>query len=131
MPGVSPIGLRVAPSTPQPGGIGRLGQMLPHPGPGQFLDHIPPPDAALHRQVCIDLVRFRPPPAQPGRQMTTISRTDPAGPQLTSISVDQVEGDLLPMNVQPSYDGHRDLLKLHERIPAPDVNRYNLRMRLS
>src|SRR5664279_4651186 len=37
-------------------------------------------------------------------------------------SVQIVEGDLLPMDVQPSYDGHRDLLKLprtHERPPRP------------
>jgi hypothetical protein len=39
--------------------------------------------------------------------------------QLASIGVDIVEGDLLPMDVQSSYDGHRDLLKLPRDAQTP------------
>jgi hypothetical protein len=44
--------------------------------------------------------------------MRPIRRGDPAPLQLTSVAVDTIEGDLIPMDIQSSYDGHRDLLKL-------------------
>ena len=81
------------------------------------LDDITPTGAPLQRQIDINSVCCRPPP-QPVREMTPISRTDPASLQLTGHGVDIVERDLLPVNVEPSYDGHRDLLKLHERVSA-------------
>ena len=44
--------------------------------------------------------------------MLTIGRRDLAAPHLPRGSVEIVEGDLLPVNVQPAYDGHQDLLTL-------------------
>ena len=40
-------------ATPQPCGLGRISQMGRRTRRGQFLDHIPPPGAALHRYLHI------------------------------------------------------------------------------
>ena len=44
-----------------------------------------------------------------------------AAAHLPGPGVEVVEGDLLPVDIQPAYDGHRDLLKLrraHARPPC-------------
>jgi hypothetical protein len=51
--------------------------------------------------------------------MTAIRRGDLPAPHLPRGGVGIVEGDLLPVNVQPAYDGHRDLLKLPRAHKAP------------
>ena len=38
--------------------------------------------------------------------------------------VEVVEGDLLPVDVEPAYDGHRDLLKLRIRGPPAPASAY-------
>ena len=40
------------------------------------------------------------------------------GPWVT-IGVQVVERELLPVDIQPAYDGHRDLLKLQRGISTP------------
>ena len=94
----------------QSSSIGRLGQVRPHPGTGQFLSDIAPPGASLECQM--HLGPLSQVPCQPIGQMRPIRRGDPAPLQLTSLGVDPVESDLPPMDIQSSYDGHRDLLKL-------------------
>ena len=112
MPRIGPVGLGAPFAAPQRGRVGRLGQMRHHPGPGQFLDHIPPPGTPLHREL--DIV----PPGEP----PPATRPAAAGPHgaiwparhLPGLGVEIVERDLLPVDVEPSYDGHWDLLKLRD-----------------
>jgi hypothetical protein len=80
------------------------------PGVGEFLGHIPPAGTALQREL--DIGPASEAPGQPIGQMRPIGRRDLTALQFTGHGVDIVEGELLPMDVQSSYDGHRDLLKL-------------------
>jgi hypothetical protein len=114
---VGPIGLGVPLTAAQSRSIGRLGQVPAHPGMGQLLGDITPPGAALECQMHLGPAGHV--PCQPVGQLRPIGRGDPAPLQLTSVGVETVEGDLLPMDVQSSYDGHRDLLKL-PRALAPE-----------
>src|SRR5262249_8142497 len=41
---------------------------------------------------------------------------------LPSRGVQVVEGDLLPVDIQPAYDGHRDLLTLPRASKRPHAN---------
>ena len=91
------------------GGIGRLGQMRRGPGRGQLLHDIPPPGAPLDRERDI-LAAVE--PRQPGPQVLPVGRADLAAAHLPGLGVEVVEGDLFPVDIQPAYDGHRDLLKL-------------------
>ena len=43
--------------------------------------------------------------------------SDLAALNLSGHGVEVVEGDLFPVDVEPAYDGHRDLLKLPEGRP--------------
>ena len=116
VPGIGLIRLGVPLAAPQSGGVRRLGDMRGDPGHGQFLSHIPPPGAPLHGEVH---VLAGEPARQPCGQMLTIGRRDLPAPHLPRGSVEIVEGDLLPVNVQPAYDGHRDLLTLPRAQQAP------------
>src|SRR2546423_741498 len=79
------------------------------PGRGQLPGDIPPPGAPLHRER--DVVPAGE-PRQPGPQVLPVSRCDLAPLDLPGHGVEIVEGDLLPVDIQPAYDGHRDLLTL-------------------
>jgi len=99
--------------------LGRLGQQRSDPRSLQLLHHEQPPRAALHRERHI-LKAVE--PLQPGPQHGPAGRIDPAPPHLPGHGVQIVEGDLLPVNVKPSYDGHyRDLLTLLKIADAPSV----------
>ena len=55
--------------------------------------------------------------------MRPVGRRDLAALHLPGHGVEIVEGDLLPMDVQSAYDGHRDLLKLRRGArSAPHAN---------
>lgn len=56
-------------------------------------------------------------PRQPGPQVRPVSRGDLAAPDLPGHGVQIVEGQLLPVDIQPAYDGQRDLLKLPRAPP--------------
>src|SRR6266699_146111 len=76
---------------------------------------VPPAGTALQRER--DVVPAGE-PGQPGPQVRPVGRGDLAPADLPGGGVQIVEGDLLPVNVEPAYDGHRDLLKLpraHQR----------------
>jgi hypothetical protein len=109
MPGIGLVGLGVPLAAPQRGGAGRLAQMRGDPGRGQLLGHIPPARAPLHRER--DIVPAGE-PGQPGPHMLPVGRGDLAAPHLPGHGVQIVESDLLPVDIQPAYDGHRDLLTL-------------------
>jgi hypothetical protein len=107
---VAAVGLRVSLAAPQRRRIRRLGHMRHHPRTGQLLGDIPPAGAALHREL--HLGSSGEPPREPLSQMLPVRRSDLAALQLTGDGVHIVERQLLSMDIQSSYDGHRDLLKL-------------------
>ena len=116
VPRIGAVGLGVPLAAPQRGGVRRLGDMHGDPGRGQLFGHIPPPGAPLHREV---RVLAGEPARQPPGQVPAIGRPDLAAAHLPRGRVEIVEGDLLPVNVQPAYDGHRDLLTLPRAQHAP------------
>jgi hypothetical protein len=102
-------------------GVGRLADMRGDPGRGQLLGDIPPPGAPLHRER--DVVAACE-PRQPGPQVLPVGRGDLAAPHLPGHGAGVVERQLLPVDIQPAYDGHRDLLKLRRGARAPMRNAY-------
>ena len=95
---------------------GRLGQMRRDAGRGQLLGDIPPPGAPLGRERDVLAASE---PRQPGPQVLPVGRGDLAAPHLPGHGAGIVEGDLLPVDIQPAYDGHRDLLTLRRGARAP------------
>jgi hypothetical protein len=82
-----------------------------NPGRGHLLGDVPPPGAPLERE------RYIGPPGEPGQprpQVLPVRRRDLPADRLPGHGVEAVEGQLLPVNIEPAYDGHRDLLKLPE-----------------
>jgi hypothetical protein len=116
VPAIGLIGLGVPLAAAGEGGVSRLGQMRCDTGRGQLLDDIPPPCAPLGRER--DVISASE-PRQPGTQMRSVGRGDLAAPNLPGHGVEIVEGQLLPVDIQPAYDGHRDLLKLRRGASAP------------
>jgi hypothetical protein len=109
VPAVGLVGLGVPLAAAGKRGVGRLGQVRRDAGCGQLLGDIPPPGAALGRER--DVIAAGE-PGQPGPQVLPVRRGDLAPAHLPGAGVEVVEGDLLPVDIQPAYDGHRDLLKL-------------------
>jgi hypothetical protein len=117
MPGVGLIGLDVPLAAAGGRGVGRLGQVRRDSGRGQLPGDIPPPAAPLHRERGIIAAGE---PGQPGPQVLSVSRADLPAAYLPGHGFEVVEGDLFPVDIQPAYDGHRDLLKLRKgRTPLP------------
>ena len=116
MPRVGLVVLGVPLAAARGSGVGRLGQMRRGAGRGQLLADIPPPGAPLD---CERDVLPAGEPGQPGPQVRPVGRGDLAAPHLPGLGVEVVEGDLLPMDIQPAYDGHRDLLKLRKGRTRP------------
>jgi len=119
VPGVGLVGLGPPFAAPQRGGVGRLAQMRGDPGRGQFPGDIPPARASLHRERDIPAAGE---PGQPGPHVRPVGRGDLAPLDLPGHGIQIVEGDLLSVNVQPAYDGHRDLLTLPGRPRRPHAN---------
>ena len=119
MPGVGLVGLGPPFAAPQRRGVGRLAQMRADPGRGQLLGDIPPPGAPLHRERHVVVAGE---PGQPAAQVRPVGRGDLAAPHLPGHGVEVVEGDLLSMDIQPAYDGHRDLLTLPGALRRPHAN---------
>jgi len=117
VPRVRLVGLGVAPTTAQRGGIGRLTHMRDRTDPGQFLGHIPPTSTPLQRELHVLAAGEVLP--QPAGQMHPVGRGDLATLHLPTDRIHKVERDLLPVDVQSSYDGHRDLLKLQGTRKRP------------
>ena len=64
-------------------------------------------------------VRITGEPGQPGPHVLPAGRGDLPPLDLPGYRVQVVEGDLLPVNIQPAYDRHRDLLTLPRAPQAP------------
>src|SRR5580693_413236 len=94
------------------------------PGRGQLLGDIPPSGAPLHRERDVIAAAG---PGQPGPQVQPVGRADLPALHLPGLGVEVVEGDLLPVDIQPAYDGHRDLLMLpgaytpHANLPTRPI----------
>ena len=58
-------------------------------------------------------------PRQPGPQVHPVRRADLPAPRLPGHGAGVAGGDLPPVDIQPAYDGHRDLLKLRRAHAAP------------
>jgi len=86
------------------------------PRGGQLLGDVPPASASLHRERDAAAAGE---PRQPGPQVLPAGRGDLAAPDLPRHGVEIVEGDLLPVDIQPAYDRHRDLLTLPRAPMAP------------
>jgi len=114
--GVGFVGLGVPLAAAGSGGAGRLADMRGDPGRGQLPGDVPPPGAPLHRER--DVVTAGE-PRQPGTQVLPVSRGDLATLYLPGHGVEIVESDLLPVDIQPAYDRHRDLLTLPRAPQAP------------
>jgi hypothetical protein len=119
VPAAGLAGLGVPLAAAGEGGVRRLGQMRRDAGGGQLPGGIPPPGAPLDRER--DVIAAVE-PRQPGAQVHPISRGDLAAPHLPGHGAGVVEGDLLPVDIQPAYDGHRDLLKLRGARTRPHAN---------
>ncbi len=87
----------------------RLGQVRRDAGRGQLLRDVPPPGAPLDRERGVIAAGE---PREPGPQVLPVSRPDLAAQHLPGPGIEVVERDLLTVDIQPAYDGHRDLLKL-------------------
>jgi len=77
--------------------------------PPQLLDHEPPPGRRLQRNRQPRRIHR----AEPAPQTSARGRHHPAGPQLTRYVIDQIEGDLVAMHIEPAYDRHLGLIELH------------------
>jgi hypothetical protein len=108
-PGVGLVGLGVPLAAAGGGGVSRLGQIRRDAGGGQLLGDVSPPGTPFDRERDAAAASE---PGQPGAQARAVGRGDLAAPDLPGHSVQVVEGDLLPVDIQPAYDWHRDLLKL-------------------
>jgi hypothetical protein len=109
VPRVGLIGLGMPLAAAGERGVSRLGQMRGDPGLGKFFGDVPPARAPLHRERDVLTAGE---PGQPGPQMLPVGRADLPAAHLPCLGVEVVESNLSPVDIQPAYDGHRDLLKL-------------------
>jgi hypothetical protein len=109
VPAIGLAGLGVPLAAARERGVGWLGQMRRDAGCGQLPGDIPPPGAPLHRER--DIIAAGE-PRQPAAQVRPVRRADLPAAHLPGHGVEVVESDLLPVDIQPAYDRHRDLLTL-------------------
>ena len=133
VPGIGPVSLGVPLAAAGERGIGRLGDVCRDPGGGHLLRDVPPSGAPLHGER--DVITAGE-PGQPAAQVLPVRRADLAAGDLPVAGVEVVEGQLLLVDIQPAYDGHRDLLKLPGRHQAPErellrLNRHASELRRS
>lgn len=115
-PSVGPVGLGPLLPAPLLGGVGRLRNVCLHPCPLELLDDEPPARAPFESKghVLAPLETRQPRP-----EVVAVCRRDLAAAHLAGVGVQVVERDLSAMNVEPTYDGHGDLLKFHRLLPPP------------
>jgi hypothetical protein len=123
VPRVGLVGLGVPLAAASRRGVSRLSQVRRNPGRGQLLGDVPPAGAPLQRERDVLTAAE---PRQPRTQVRTIGRGDLAALHLPGRGVEIVERELLPVDIQPAYDGHRDLLKLQRghhpaRMPTRSI----------
>jgi len=116
VPRVSLVRLGVPLAAAGESGVSRLGDMRRHTGRGQLLGHVPPAGASLQRELHVVAGGE---PHQPGPQVHPVGRGDLTALHLPGHRVEIVESQLLPVDIEPAYDGHRDLLKLQRGLSTP------------
>jgi hypothetical protein len=116
MPRIGLVGLGMPLTAAGGSGVGRLAEVRGDLGRGQFLGDIPPPRAPLYRER--DVVTASE-PRQPSPQVHPVGRGDLSALYLPGHGAGIVERQLLPVDIQPAYDGHRDLLTLRRGAHAP------------
>jgi hypothetical protein len=105
---------------PRAAWVGGLRQVRLEPGRLDLLDHITPPGAALHRHrhraaLCpAGQVAAQPPP-----EPLPIGLPHPAPPLHTRVDLERIEGDLPPMQIQPTSIAIRDLLDRPRTLGKP------------
>jgi hypothetical protein len=118
VPAVGLAGLGVPLAAAGERGVSRLGQVRRDAGRGQLLGDIPPPRAPLDRERDVPGAAE---PGQPGPQVLPVGRGDLAALHLPGAGAGVAERDLLPVDIQPAYDRHRDLLKLRRGARTPPM----------
>jgi hypothetical protein len=116
VPRVGLVGLGVPLAAASRRGVSRLSQVRRNPGSGQFLGNVAPAGTSLQRERDVPAAGE---PRQPRTQVHTIGWGDLAPLHLPGRSVEIVERELLPVDIQSAYDGHRDLLKLQRGHQHP------------
>jgi hypothetical protein len=106
--GVGPVGLGAPLGAAQRPGVGRLGQVRAAPGALQLLGDEPPAGGGLQGEVRL----LAGEPSKPAAQLHARGRAELPAAGLAGGGVDPVVGDLPAVDVEASYDGHRDLLWL-------------------
>jgi 23S rRNA A2030 N6-methylase RlmJ len=92
----------------QRAGVGRLGQVRADPYALEFLGNEPPAGRGLQREAGLLWVEL----VDPGAQLQAGGGAELPAAGLAGRGVEVVVGDLPAVDVEPSYDGHRDLLWL-------------------
>jgi hypothetical protein len=116
VPRIGLVGLGMPLAAPGEGSVSGLGDVRRDAGRGQLPGHVPPAGAPLQRER--DVVAAGE-PRQPGTQVRAVGRGDLAPLHLPGLSVQVAGRELLPVDVEPACDGHRDLLKLQRGLSTP------------
>jgi hypothetical protein len=106
--GVGAVGLGAPLGAAQRPGVGRLGQVRAEPGTLQLLGDEPPAGGGLQREVGL----LTGEPSKPAPQLQAGGRAELPAAGFAAVGINPVVGDLPPVDVKASYDGHRDLLWL-------------------
>src|SRR5438128_5213527 len=95
-------------ATPRGLRVGRLGQMRLEARRRDLFGDIPPTSAALHRQRHPAALRARCHlVAKPTTEPLPIRLPNPAPPLQPRLDLDNIERDLPPVQIQPSYHRHQ------------------------
>src|SRR6266508_2393932 len=105
------VGLGAPLGAAQRSGVGRLGQVRAEPGALQLLGDEPPAGGGLQGEVRL----LAGEPGKPAAQLHARGRAELPAAGLAGVGVDPVVGDLPAVDVEASYDGHRDLPWLPQR----------------
>ena len=109
VPSVLAIILRPPLGSPECSGVSRLGEVGLDASGLELLDHEAPAGGRLQGDGGLSALES----AQPVPKSDSGRRTNLAAGELSSFSVEAIEGDLVPVHVEAAYDGHGDLLELH------------------
>jgi hypothetical protein len=98
------------------GSASRLGDVRRNAGRRQFPGDVTPAGAPFQRERDV-LVAGE--PRQPRAQVRPAGRGNLTALHLPGRSAEVAGRELLPVDIQPACDGHRDLLKLQRGISTP------------
>src|SRR5574341_1774663 len=111
--GVGAVGHGAPFGAAQRAGVGRLGQVRVDPNALELFGDEPPAGGGLQREAGLLWVEL----VEPGAQLQAGGGAELPAAGLAGRGVEVVVGDLAAVDVEPSYDGHRDLLWLPRYEP--------------